>query len=572
MHLYTPREGRFFWVFFAVSGASCFAAGVLAPNHYLPWVSFHNEAPVFVALILFWFGALLQREKVALPRNGIFFVATLVVLIALQAALGQIHFTGDALVSILFILGAAASWWLGAQQAVAATDPQKNLVVAATVVVFVAVMSSLIAVFQWLNLEQQLGLFAVEREAFSRVSSNLAQPNLLATLVIMGTVFSFFLWSKGRLTQWQVLLLVCFLSFILVATESRQGLLSTLCVGCFLLWRAQSKAGAERKFVAVWWGCVLFFGWLWAPLNEALLLQAPRHMVASVDSVRITLWQQSLAAISQSPWVGYGWRQTAVAQKFGALAAPGTVTTDYAHNIFLDLLSWVGIPLGVMLLVMMGWWLTSTVRRMQGQLQKVLFAVTIPFFVHSMLEFPFAYAFFLFPVAAVFGLIHALQRPSSFETDGAGSMRLILGRAAFLGFGVVCGIISIDYLKAEEDMRVMRFELRRVGATPVGYAVPEIRLLTQLDEMLRLGRLEVGRGMSAAELNRLGDANLALSWATLHLKYVVALALNGKLAEAEHQLRILNALYGPKTYEQGLSELRRLSETKFPELMALQSR
>lgn len=571
MRFDTPRKGRFFFQqVCAWLGGLCFVLGFLAPNHYLPWPSFHNEAPIFFAVIFLCLGTMLGPRIVVVPAKALLLTVAIASLIVVQWASGQIYFFGDALLSILFIVTAGISWWLGAQQAVTAAEFNKIVVGVAVVVVAAATLSSGIAVVQWLNLEEILGIFAVERPYLTRPSGNLAQPNLLATLIVMSTVLAFFLRAQQRLQRWQAALLVVFFSFTLVATESRQGLLSTLCVGAFLLWQGRhSIEKNEWKFVGLWWGAVFACVWLWTPLNEVLLLQAPREMVAHVDSVRITLWKQALSAIAQSPWVGYGWRQTAVAQKFGVLTVPSDVITDYAHNVVLDILCWVGLPFGVVLLAVVALRLWKIVSRTQGQIQTVLLAVTIPFFVHSMLEFPFVYAFFLFPVAAVFGALEGLQMPAAFRTEEEGAPKRLI-RFFFLSvFAVGCSGVFLEYLKVEEDMRVMRFELRRLGTAPSGYAQPQLSLLTQMDQMLKLGRMEVSRGMSPADLDRMKRANLVLSWATLHLKYVVALAVNGRSEEAEYQLGILKGLYGPQTYRQAVAELMFLSQTKFPELTTL---
>jgi hypothetical protein len=97
---------------------------------------------------------------------------------------------------------------------------------------------------------------------------------------------------------------------------------------------------------------------------------------------------------------------------------------------------------------------------------------------------------------------------------------------------------------------VMRFELRRVGKTPEGYSAPDLVLLTQLDELLKLGRIQPHPDMSARELERLGAGSRAFGWATLQLTYAAALGMNGKPQEASVQLRLLRDTYGPETYAQ----------------------
>lgn len=562
----TPRKGRFFWSSLCCGlAALAFLIGILAPNHYLPWLSFHNEVPVFLAVVFLWLGAALSRTSIAPIGMPVAIWAAFVLLICLQWFFGKIYFFGDAFVSILYVCGAAAAWWLGAHQVkrLSPTEHETVLAQVATVFVIAAAASGFVALIQWLGLEYRLGIFAVERAPSARPSSNLAQPNLLATLVVMGTMFSLYLTTRRHLKPWQGCVLLTFLAFALIATESRQGLLGAVCVSAFLLWYRRSCVTLDWKYLAWWWASLLLFWGIWGPLNEALLLQAPRTMELQVDSVRLVLWKQALTAISQAPWTGYGWRQTAVAQKVGVEAVPSDVTTDYAHNVILDLLCWVGIPLGIAFTAFGVWWILRTIRRIANGRQVWLMGVTIPIFVHSMLEFPFAYAFFLFPLAAFLGALHALQSPTSFRICTGPRWIAFTSLSAF---ALACGGVVVEYMQAEEDMRVMRFELRNVGSKPIDYAAPQLTLLTQLDEMLKLGRVQPRRGMSPSELQRWGDANRALSWATLHLKYVVALALNDREDEANRELRVLKNLYGPMTYRQAQGQIQHWRATQYPDL------
>ncbi len=124
-----------------------------------------------------------------------------------------------------------------------------------------------------------------------------------------------------------------------------------------------------------------------------------------------------------------------------------------------------------------------------------------------------------------------------------------------------------EYLKVEEDYRVMRFELRRLGQTPAGYEAPKLALLTQLDETLKVGRMVPYPGMPARDIERLRIANASQAWATLHLSYAVALALNGQPEEATRQLQNLRALYGAATYKQVSEMFLRVQAEQYPQLV-----
>lgn len=573
LQMKAPRKGRFFFALekpLVAAGLLFFLLSWLAPNHYLPWLSFHNEAPMFAALLIFAAALLCRSSEARMPRTALVLLVLPLFLIVAQLLAEVILSAGSALVSSLFMGGVLIAWWLGASAMLAARNRDKVIICFASAIILAAALSGFLAVLQWLHLETELNIYAVERGPGTRPAANLAQPNLLATLLVMGVVSIALLRQRNCLRFWQAVVLLVFLSFALVMTESRAGLLSALCVGTFCMFRSRllGLRGGWRV-VVFWWAMLLVLWAAWGPLNEALLLQSPRELTAGVDNVRLVLWTQMLSAIAQSPWWGYGWNQTVVAQKFGVAAAPGSWSTDYAHNIALDVLTWVGLPLGLAYLGMLAWWIARCAWRIKNQTELLLFCAVLPVLVHSLVEFPFAYAFFLFPVACVLGALHAVQSPGSFRTSPPGlSWRRVLIGSALLAYALVCGRVFFEYLAAEEDMRVMRFELRRIGQTPADYEAPDLVLLNQIGGMLELGRFRPKRNMPLSDLERMRKVNLAQSWGTLHLNYVIALGLNGKPGEAGRELRVLRDLYGPQTYAQAKGVLMAM-RASYPELAAV---
>jgi hypothetical protein len=79
----------------------------------------------------------------------------------------------------------------------------------------------------------------------------------------------------------------------------------------------------------------------------------------------------------------------------GAVAFPGAQPYTYAHNIILDLMVWCGIPTGILLTGIMVYWLVSRLRALNRPDAIFVMAGLIPIAFHSLLEYPFAYAYFL---------------------------------------------------------------------------------------------------------------------------------------------------------------------------------
>ncbi len=543
----TPRKGRFLWVLF-LAGLGSFAllASWLAPNHYPPWTSFHGETAAFAALCCFCAARGFTPEP-AIPGRVPLLALLLIAIVWAQWAAGQIAYFGDALVSTLHIVGFALAWWLGENSTRLGSQVDPFLLLAALIVAG-AVVSVYIALLQWLRLEGMLGVLAAERGPGMRAYGNLGQPNHLSTLVLMATMSALALHTRGVLKRWHLVALAVWLSAGLTFAESRSALLGALAAGSLIVAkRADLPQLPWRRLVAGWWGLLLGLALLWPSLNEVLYLQPPREAQLTDDNARVVMWKQSIAGIGESPWLGYGWRQTGVGQKAGAIHVGGWLPTDYAHNIVLDVLLWVGLPLGLLLAGIAAWWLVRALLRLRGPTQVFAYAVLVPLLVHSLFEFPFAYSYFLFPAAWLLGLLAQLQGPA---LDAGGTWVRRGALAVTLLFGVLGAAVVAEYLEVEEDYRVMRFELRRVGKRPADHQAPDLKLLTQLDETLKLARLRPTVGMPERDIERLRVASTSFGWVWLHLSYAVALGLNGRAAEASRQLALIRAVYGPDLYAQ----------------------
>ena len=171
----------------------------------------------------------------------------------------------------------------------------------------------------------------------------------------------------------------------------------------------------------------------------------------------------------QAPWFGYGWNQTAAAQIAVAGAHPGDMTFTYAHNIVLDLLLWNGLPLGILITLACGYWFVTRMLRARNVEAVYAMAALLPFAMHSMVEFPFAYAYFLITAGLLIGIVEASTARRPPITVSTRWLWPVL--AVWAGVG---SVIAFEYFQVEEDFRIVRFENLRIGTTPSSYEVPEI--------------------------------------------------------------------------------------------------
>ena len=546
----------------------------LNASHYRPWLNFQSEFMAFVGVALLFATLAWQARPatLALPAAAWFALALLAIPL-LQWATGLLFFGGDFWLALIYLAGLAAAIACGYLKGREARHmAHAGLFGALPFGIFLwlpAVLSALIGVLQWLDYSVILGTWANHDEIGARPMGNIAQTNQMATLLLMGACAVWHDFEAGKLGRFTAALLLMLLTVVMVFTQSRTGLLSASVLAVFLFWRLRRQASSAFKTPAWlplgWLGLVWLTSALVPWINDALLLGGNRNIALMDPNSRQVLWAQMWYAITQSPWWGYGWNQTATAHNVGALGHPGKLTYGYAHNLVLDLTAWCGIPLGIAITLALAYWLLTRLRRVQGTTGIAAMAALLPFTVHSLLEFPFAYGYFLAAAGILIGLVEAhLDRPP--QTAPVSSRTALICAALYAALGLV---ITHDYIGAEKEFAVVRFNGMRIGKVPPDHEFPKILVLNQLDAMLRAGWLEPTPGMPAQQIELLRKVAKRFPYGALGYHYALALALNGNPAAAAEQLRVMHGMYGDGYYQALLLALQNLQMTRYPQLRAL---
>lgn len=549
---------------FHALGILCLALAWLAYDHYRPWVNFHSEALALLGIgLLVASRCLVRNGSVAQAPRIVWWVMAAALLPWLQYAMGISLFAGDALLASLYLCGLGAAIWLGYSYVVASPEKDAALTSVIYMLWFVALVSAAIGLLQWLNLQGPLAMYVVQTDAGDRAMGNLGQPNQLATLLLMGMAALAWTFERKRIGSLGLTLGIAFMTIALILTQSRGGMLSALVVAIFLVWKNNvALTRIAPKFVVAW---LLAYGTMvqMLPHVQELLLMGGggRSMNLGVDSARVTIWKQMLSGIGQSPWLGYGWNQTPTAHAAGSLAVPGSMTYTNAHNIVLDILAWNGVPLGLVLTAACAYWFVS---RMHGAMRSsaiYAMACLLPIAVHSMVEYPFAYSYFLLTAGLMVGIVEASHR-------GIHTIRLNLRwvGCALAAWFVLGSYMVYEYLLIEEDFRIVRFENLRIGQTPAEYKVPDVWMFSHMASMLKAGRQQALPGMKPDDLENLRKASLRFPYGALGLRYALALGLNGDPAGATRQMAVVRGMYGEYYYQAAVSALRALQQEKYPEL------
>lgn len=281
------------------------------------------------------------------------------------------------------------------------------------------------------------------------------------------------------------------------------------------------------------------------------------------------MWTQLIDAALREPWLGYGFHNVSEAIVLVSAYYPESVYTEYAHNLFLDFIIWFGIPIGGLISLGLLYWLYTRLRNCHTPEQWLGLAIILVFGVHSMLELPHAYSYFLVPVAIMAGVVdraYYRNRPSKSKTLSIPGWTLFPVGVAGLA---LCVFALVEYLKIEQAHRDMRFATARIGPVPENVEIPHSHLFPELTEFIRFARTEATENMTQEELDWMRRVAHNKAFPPALFRYALALGLNHQPEAAELELRRLRSLHGAKHYEEARVAWQGLAE-KYPQLAVVE--
>jgi O-antigen ligase len=528
---------------FELFGSALMVVAWLVPDHYLPWLSVYNDSVMALGLLFLVLGTV-RRDGLQAKTPPVFWVVVAAAAIPwVQWAGGQIAFTGDAVVGSLYVLGLAISILTGFVWA--QRDATGSAALLAGTLLLGSLLSTAIALSQSLRVGD-LGLWGLGLCTSGRACANLAQPNNLGTLIGLGTMGLLLLHEQRRVGGWVVGLLLGFLLLGAATTQSRTAMLfgPAILAGLFV---ARRRGLVVRTSLLLVLAATLLHWlavWAWPLLQDELLLGSAKSLDSRrMGAGRFEAWTMFIDALSQSPWTGVGWLQTASAQLAVAdRHPPGAVVWQHAHNLFLELVLWCGYPLGLLLCGLILFWYASRAKQISSIESVVGLLIVTLFGIHSMLELPYHYAYFLIPIGLWIGHIE--------YACGAGTSRLAGLRwvPVVLAVAMTAGIWR-DYPHIEEDARRVRFENLRIGPVTAVGAAPDAPFLSTLTSFLQFARIKPVSGMSVAELSSMEAVVKRYPYAGSMAKLSWAWALNGRLPEAIRMFNKIRYVHGDAMYQ-----------------------
>jgi O-antigen ligase len=254
-----------------------------------------------------------------------------------------------------------------------------------------------------------------------RAVGNLRQPNHLSSLLLWAAVAVVPLSTAGLLKRPAVTALFAFIAFGTMLTGSRTGMVGVLVLAA---WGMLDKrlARPERRLLLsgpLWFGLGWAFMWQWAQTTGNTFGAAAHVLGAEISSSRFAIWSNTLELIARHPWAGVGWGNFNFAWSLTPFPDRPVAFFDHTHNLPLQLIVELGLPLGLTIIGLLAWALWQAWRRSlkvegaDGVAVRAAFVMVLLMAIHSQLEYPLWYAYFLLPTAWAWGVCLAAGAPDT---------------------------------------------------------------------------------------------------------------------------------------------------------------
>ena len=447
----------------------------------LPILSFYKEWLFVAALAL---AGLSLAQRVRLKPDFRHPLAAAAVIVALALVVHSLLTPGTWAKSAL--MGCYAFvfvYAIDAGRSLAATDPAGATEKFAWTVFIAALGSMLFAALQLVQADIPFP-FLVARTG-DRLSGNVAQANHLASLLWLGAFATAFLNLRGRLQRPVAIVAVVLMLAFSSLTGSRMVWLvaafsAALGAGFSM---SPSEPDVRRLARSLLWVAGAF-------VVVALLLHYPGLLSSfgimasgerlSDDSgvksnaLRFWIWRTGIDAAMAHPLLGVGPGHYVAHSWELAMATPDPrATADaHAHNLFIHFAAELGIPVALAVASCVAAWVVTLWKQCTTDPRSlVLLAMGGVILIHSNLEFPLWYAYFLILLGLIAGLA-ARQKIA-----GASLRKVHGGHVAGLMLLVGTALAYFQYAPLERAMQVVTMQVS-LGAAPQPAAEIDAALAT----------------------------------------------------------------------------------------------
>lgn len=545
----------------------------LNPHHYNPIPSFYAE---WWAASLGLLGCTLFLRKEAqtdlrLPVITLLPLA-LIVLFLFQLLAGKIFIVHQGLLFSLYLLWACLMALLGRvlQREVGLSKLADALAIG---ILAGGLVSLTIVVMQFQHVHLGLEFLFPGKE--QQVFGNLGQRNQFADYLWLGIISAAYLRQRSYLSPRLFLLTALPLAACAILTASRTVYLYIFAIGLMTWAMAHKNEGLQPLWRSLRW--IIFL---------SLAIEGTKHFLAVTDlplqtagdrlyqdggsaNIRLLLWQIAWKSFCSAPLLGVGlgqfpWQTFLLGGQIAPGALPGAA--EHAHNIILQLLAEFGLG-SLLTILALGLALWRELRRATWEpacwwgCSAVLIVG-----IHSMLEYPLWYAFFLGPVALILGALAPAPLSIRLEKLGAWGLTLVILTSAW-----ILGNLYRDYSLLENTFYWRN--LSAVERSPWPEVHHKLGLLHQDSlfphyiELFYSFATPIGRDNLEEKLLIIENSLRFSPVDRLVFKYSALLALAGRQIEAEAMLHQAILTY-PDKVSIAYKQFKELAKTQ-PEIQNL---
>jgi O-antigen ligase len=260
------------------------------------------------------------------------------------------------------------------------------------------------------------GAWIAKSSLDGRAVGNMRQPNHLSSLLLWGIIAVVWL-GEARVWRHGVWACALLLVFGVVLSGSRTGALGT---GVLLLWGLlERRFSRETRWRLALMPLAYLLFWLansaWADYSHHIFGGETRFSTSGdISSSRYAIWSNTIELIKMHPWFGVGFGEFNFAWTLTPFPDRPVAFFDHTHNLPLQLIVEMGIPLGLLVMGLLLFALYCALRNVMPQpdrdpslppqMSSAAFMIVLMIGLHSLLEYPLWYAYFLLPTAFAFGL------------------------------------------------------------------------------------------------------------------------------------------------------------------------
>ncbi|WP_233151648.1 PglL family O-oligosaccharyltransferase [Pelomonas sp. KK5] len=252
-----------------------------------------------------------------------------------------------------------------------------------------------------------------------RAVGNMRQPNHLASLLMWSSVAAVFLADQGSLRKADrrvalPLLLFGFV-FAVILSASRTGMVGVFLLALWGLLDRRLKPASRWSLVAtpLMMAASWYAMYLWANSGGGHAFGAESRLASegAGSPERMKILANAWELVKRNPWTGVGWGEFNLAWTMTPFPNRPIAFFDHTHDLPMQLAVELGIPAAVLIVGLLAWSLWRALRdsmratdEHDAVVRRCAFMLVLMIGLHSLLEYPLWYAYFLLPAAFAFGL------------------------------------------------------------------------------------------------------------------------------------------------------------------------